>query len=204
MNKNIQNIVFDVGMVLIDFCWEKHCRNLGFDETIIRAFEKNMICSEYWDRLDEGTMEETDAIKEFIKNMPQYHKEVELFWEQPENFVEEYDYAAPMISALKEKGYGVYLLSNYPLNMYKLHWPVFRFYPLVDGYVVSAVEKLKKPDTAIYELLCNRYHLKPQECLFIDDRQANVDAATQVGMEAVLFQDYPTLQEYFQRALPRF
>ena len=202
MNENIKNIVFDVGMVLINFCWEKHCRNLGFDETIIRAFETNMIYSEYWSRLDEGTLEESDAIKEFIKSMPRYQKEVELFWEQPENFVEEYDYATPMIAELKEKGYGVYLLSNYPLNMYKLHWPAFKFYSLVDGYVVSAVEKMKKPDPAIYELLCNRYHLKPQECLFIDDRQVNVDAAIQVGMEAVLFENYTALQEYFKEILP--
>lgn len=196
MNGNIHNIVFDVGMVLIDFCWEKNCHRLGFDDKVIRAFQVNMIDSEYWSLMDEGLIEEEDAIHEFIKAMPAYQKEVERFWKEPEYFVEEYRYAAPMIKELKEKGYKVYLLSNYPLNMYKLHWPAFTFYSMVDGYVVSAVEKLKKPDMAIYKLLCERYQLRPEECLFIDDRKVNVDAAKALGMQTVLFCGEKDLKEH--------
>lgn len=198
MDANIYNIVFDVGMVLIDFCWEKHCRRLGFDEAVIQAFDVNMIHSQYWSMLDEGLLEEEEAISQFLKCMPSYQKEIMKFWEQPEYFVEEYDYAAPMISRLKNLGYHVYLLSNYPYNLYKIHWPSFEFYSLVDGYVVSAAEKLKKPNPAIYKLLCNRYQLKPKECLFIDDRQDNVEAAIQVGMEAVLFEGYESLKAYLE------
>ncbi len=198
MDANIYNIVFDVGMVLIDFCWEKHCRRLGFDEAVIQAFDVNMIHSQYWSMLDEGLLEEEEAISQFLKCMPSYQKEIMKFWEQPEYFVEEYDYAAPMISRLKNLGYHVYLLSNYPYNLYKIHWPSFEFYSLVDGYVVSAAEKLKKPNPAIYKLLCNRYQLKPKECLFIDDRQDNVEAAIQVGMKAVLFEGYESLKAYLE------
>lgn len=198
MDANTYNIVFDVGMVLIDFCWEKHCRRLGFDEAVIHAFDVNMIHSQYWSMLDEGLLEEEEAISQFLKCMPSYQKEIMKFWEQPEYFVEEYDYAAPMISKLKNLGYHVYLLSNYPYNLYKIHWPSFEFYSMVDGYVVSAAEKLKKPNQAIYKLLCNRYQLKPKECLFIDDRQDNVEAAMQVGMKAVLFEGYESLKAYLE------
>ena len=194
MNNEIKNIVFDVGMVLIDFCWEKHCRALGFSDEIIEMFRQYMIQSEYWDLMDEGLLDERQAIRKFIENMPQYEKEIREFWKQPECFVEEYDYAVPVIKKLKERGYQVYLLSNYPLNMYKLHWPSFTFYSIVDGYIVSAVEKLKKPDEAIYQLLCRRYRLKPEECLFIDDKQVNVEAASHVGMQSILFRDYSTLK----------
>lgn len=198
MDANIYNIVFDVGMVLIDFCWEKHCRRLGFDEAVIHAFDVNMIHSQYWSMLDEGLLEEEEAISQFLKCMPSYQKEIMKFWEQPEYFVEEYDYAAPMISRLKNLGYHVYLLSNYPYNLYKIHWPSFEFYSMVDGYVVSAAEKLRKPNLAIYKLLCNRYQLKPKECLFIDDRPDNVEAAMQVGMKAVLFEGYESLKAYLE------
>lgn len=198
METNIHNIVFDVGMVLIDFCWEKHCRRLGFDEVVIRAFDTDMINSRYWSMLDEGLIEEEEAISQFLKCMPSYQKEIMKFWEEPKHLVEEYDYAAPMISRLKSLGYHVYLLSNYPDNLYKIHWPSFKFYSMVDGYVVSAAVKLKKPNPAIYKLLCNRYQLKPEECLFIDDRQDNVDAAIQIGMKAVLFEGYESLKEYLK------
>ena len=192
----LKNIVFDVGMVLIDFCWARHCKNLGFEETIIQEFDKNMISSNHWDLMDEGLITEEDAIVQFIKAMPQYEEQIRLFWSKPEGFVEEYEYATPLIRVLKNRGYKVYLLSNYPLGMYQIHWPTFTFFKEVDGYVVSAVERLKKPDKAIYELLCNRYQLEPEECLFIDDRQVNVDAAKAIGMEAVLFEGYEKLMEY--------
>lgn len=194
MKESIKNVVFDVGMVLIDFCWEKHCRNLGFDDGVIAAFDVNMIRSGYWDMLDAGSITTQDAIDKFMEAMPQYKKELELFWASQEGFVEEYAYSAPLVRELKEKGYKVYLLSNYPLDMYRLHWPSFEFYKIVDGYVVSAPEKIKKPDPAIYHLLCERFGLKAEECMFIDDRLENVDAAIKVGMNAVPFRGYEELR----------
>lgn len=196
MDKDIRNVVFDVGMVLIDFCWREHCINLGFTDEVIAAFDVNMIRSTYWDMMDEGLLGEKEAFHEFLQAMPEYEQQLRQFWSQPQKFVREYSYAAPMITELKQKGYRVYLLSNYPLEMYKLHWPGFSFYSLVDGYVVSAVEKMRKPNPAIYRLLCERYSLRPEECLFIDDRQVNVDAAVQTGMQGILFQGYEDLSAY--------
>lgn len=196
ISDKVKNIVFDVGMVLIDFCWAQHCRKLGFSDKIIEAFDQHMISSCYWDQMDEGTICEEDAIAEFIKAMPQYKEQIEIFWKHPEGFVKEYDYSTPMILHLQEKGYKVFLLSNYPLGMYHVHWPSFTFYDKVDGYVVSAVERMKKPSKEIYELLCSRYQLEAEECLFVDDRKVNVDAAISVGMEAVLFEGYEQLAKY--------
>lgn len=199
MEQKIQNIIFDVGNVLIDFCWEKTCETLGFSQEVITAFGRNMILSDMWNRLDEGIIAQEDAINQFIEAMPSYEKEVRLFWDNAVSFVEEYDYAYDMIMALKEKGYQIYLLSNYPLEMYKLHWPTFRFFKEVDGYVVSAVEQIRKPDIRIYECLCQRYGLIPEQCLFFDDRQDNVDAAKTAGMEAVLFKGYETVADLLLR-----
>lgn len=195
MEQKIQNIIFDVGNVLIDFCWEKTCETLGFSQEVITAFGRNMILSDMWNRLDEGIISQEDAINQFIEAMPSYEKEIRLFWDNAVSFVEEYDYAYDMIMTLKKKGYQIYLLSNYPLEMYKLHWPTFRFFKEVDGYVVSAVEQIRKPDIRIYECLCQRYGLMPEQCLFFDDRQDNVDAAKTAGMEAVLFKGYETVAD---------
>lgn len=197
MEHRIKNIVFDVGMVLIDFCWEKACRSHGISEEAIACFDREMIHSIEWNRLDEGTMTEEEAIARFQERVPQYREELERFWSEPERFVEEYPYAAPMIRELKDKGFGVYLLSNYPEHMYQIHWPKFTFLPLVDGYVVSAPEKLAKPDPAIYRLLCDRFRLKPEECMFVDDREENVKAAEGLGMKGVLFRDKQQIDKIF-------
>lgn len=197
MDKQIRNIVFDVGSVLIDFCWKKPCIQFGFGQKVIDALEKNMIQSSYWSQLDRGMITTEEAIEQFVKEMPQYEKEIRQFWTVPELFVEEYAYAAPVITWLKQQGYKVYLLSNYPYEMYKLHWSGFRFFPLVDGYLVSAEHKLIKPDPAIYRLFCDMYQLEPATCLFLDDRQVNVDAAIGIGMHAVQFEGEQTLQQVF-------
>lgn len=196
MDKQIKNIVFDVGNVLIDFCWKKTCQMLHFSQEIIDAFEKNMILTDVWDQLDEGTILLEDAIACFIDRMPEYEREVRLFWEYADTFVEEYEYSYDMIKELKERGYGIYLLSNYPLDMYQMHWHKFRFYELVDGYIVSAVEKIRKPDLRIYQLLCDRYQLDARQCMFFDDRRENVDAAIQAGMQGVLFEGRETVVKY--------
>lgn len=65
-----------------------------------------------------------------------------------------------------------------------------------DGVMVSSDVHLIKPDTRIYELLCRTYDLKPQECIFIDDRPENVEAAERVGMKGIVFTgDYATVED---------
>ena len=60
-----------------------------------------------------------------------------------------------------------------------------------DGKLISyEVEKIK-PDHEIYRILCERYALKPEESVFIDDRKINVDAAKALGFEGVVFTGYP-------------
>ena len=61
------------------------------------------------------------------------------------------------------------------------------FYPLFDGFVVSAHEKLAKPDPRIYRRLCERFDLKPEECFFIDDIEANILGAASIGMQGIVF-----------------
>ena len=58
---------------------------------------------------------------------------------------------------------------------------------LFDGIVVSSDLHLIKPDRRIYRHLLDAYQLRPGECLFIDDRQENVEAARQEGMLAEVF-----------------
>lgn len=193
----IKNIVFDVGMVLIDFCWREYCRDLGFSEDIVEKFGENVVLTDIWNQLDHGTISLEEANGIFKQRIPECADKIDLFWEKQEGMVKEYDYSLPLVLELKSKGYHVYLLSNYPKDMYEHQWPGFRFLKEVDGYIVSSLEKRIKPNPDIYELLCERYHLLPEECLFVDDRLENVEAAIGCGMQAVVFENY----EAFRRDL---
>ena len=71
-------------------------------------------------------------------------------------------------------------------------WPPFHekeraFFAHFRDIVVSGEVKLLKPDPAIYYLALDRFRLRPDEALLIDDRQINVYGAEAVGMKAHLF-----------------
>ena len=56
---------------------------------------------------------------------------------------------------------------------------------MLDGGVISYQIHAIKPDHEIYETLLKRYGLKPEECVFLDDRLENVEGGKRAGMEAV-------------------
>jgi 2-haloacid dehalogenase len=58
-------------------------------------------------------------------------------------------------------------------------------FDLFDGIVVSAEIGMVKPDPAVYRYLVERFGLEAPSCLFVDDVEANVGAASSIGMQAV-------------------
>jgi putative hydrolase of the HAD superfamily len=193
---SIKNIVFDVGDVLVDFRYRDLMRDLGFDENAVEFLSKNMVETEFWHELDLGIKTNADGVEKFTKEFPQYKDEVLKFWNNLQGIVKEYDYAAPLIKSLKEAGYKVYILSNYPEETYEMHWPTFKFLEYTDGRIVSAFEKMTKPDERIYRLLEERFGIKLEESIFIDDRAVNIEAASKLGMTAHLFTGYDDLIDF--------
>lgn len=74
---------------------------------------------------------------------------------------------------------------------FKKKYPIFR---LLDGWVISSEEHLIKPDLRIYQRLVDKFHLQPADCIFVDDKQTNVDAAKAYGMHSLLFIDADQLR----------
>ena len=188
----IKNIVFDIGMVLADFRWEAYMRDdLGFSGEVIKVFGDRLIKSELWNDFDLGVKETGVITDEMKAKVSEYPLEAELFFERIEDIVAVYPYSRPWVQELKARGLSVYLLSNYPRDVYSIHEKKhFDFAPFVDGKVVSGFERMSKPDPRIYRLLFERYGLDPSECVFLDDRQVNVDAAVQQGMKGIRFDRY--------------
>ena len=86
----------------------------------------------------------------------------------------------------KAQGFRLYGLTNWPAETFHYALERFDFLSLLDGIVVSGVEKVKKPDSRIYQILLTRYSLNPAECLFLDDREENLRAAALQGMQVEL------------------
>lgn len=101
---------------------------------------------------------------------------------------------------LKSEGYHLYGLSNWCTKCHETmaQYPIFQ---LLEGQVISSEEKIIKPDQAIYERLCQKYSLLPEEYLFADDRMENVEAARKFGMQAICFEDAIQYEQELRKLL---
>ena len=179
--KNIKNVVFDVGNVLIDFRYADHMRDLGFSEEAVKTLSEKMVLTEFWGEMDLGIRNEKDAVEKFTVELPHLREEIICFWQHTEGLVREYPYAKPLIQKLKALGYRVYALSNYPEETAGRHWPTFQFLPETDGHLISGYEKLAKPDPAFYRLLEDEYIEELKKRNAPDGRRRQYYAITKSG-----------------------
>lgn len=181
----IKNVVFDIGQVLVDFLWREHMRKLGFSEEVIKTLDEKWVGGPMWTELDRGVLSEEEALSMAMRAVPDCAEYIQKFWDNPDGIVKCRSQSASWLRSLKERGYQVYLLSNYPRSLFEAHLRDFDFVPYTDGRVVSCYEKVIKPDERIYKILLERYSLRAQECVFIDDRAENIDGAIGVGMHGI-------------------
>jgi putative hydrolase of the HAD superfamily len=108
------------------------------------------------------------------------------------------------VRRLRSAGYRTALLTNNAREWEPIWRPLIPVDELFDVVVDSSVVGLRKPDVRIYELTCSRLGLPPDECIFVDDLECNVDAAASLGMEVVHCTDPAgAAEEVAQRLLGR-
>jgi putative hydrolase of the HAD superfamily len=99
------------------------------------------------------------------------------------------------------KNYQIIIFSNHhrggPEKTGKLKNINVHDFPFVN----SALVGMRKPQPAFYKYLLKKFHLVPQECLFIDDRERNLKPAKQLGMHTYHYdQNYPKLVQYLNKS----
>ena len=184
----IHAVIFDIGNVLMKFDYLPYIRRLLQDEDTIYRVNGAIWRSGYWNDLDRGE-DPGVCIPRMIREEPSLSREIRLVLDHVGECMFRYDYAIPWVQELKSRGYKVYYLSNYSEFGMKANPSVLDFLPYMDGGVFSWEAGLVKPDPRIYRLLLTRYDLTPSECVFLDDFEANVNAARAEGMHAIRFRN---------------
>lgn len=85
--------------------------------------------------------------------------------------------------------YKTAILSNSFVGARKREQELYGFEDMCDLIVYSHEVGLRKPDKAIYELLCERLGVQPEEVIFLDDVEGHLDAAREFGINAILFKE---------------
>lgn len=187
----VRNVVFDMGGVLMNF--DGPYFSSLFTDTPEDAALLNgaLFGTTMWSLLDSGTISHETMRRYAEAHLPErLHPSLHeclLHWpEHSEPIAATNDLAL----RLHKEGYGIYLLSNANTRIMEQlrHAPAIA---CLDGYVVSGMERLMKPDPAIYQLLCTRYDLDAAECLFVDDNADNCVGAEAAGMRSFRYTGEP-------------
>lgn len=187
----INTVIFDIGMVLVDFCWRDMLHGFGLEGEDFEIVANATVRHPAWEEFDKGIMTTEEVIDAFAENAPEYRKYIEQIFEDPTKMIAQYDYAKNWIRELKDRGYRVYILSNWSKPTYEACLDnELDFLPLVDGAVFSFQEHLIKPDKKIFETICNRYNINPAEAVFLDDNEANVKSSREFGLNTIHFKNY--------------
>ena len=187
--ENAKNVVFDIGCVLLTFEPETYLP-LTVPAGLAQRLDWHLLYdSPMWVALDAGTVTEEEVARDTARRygdesvwpliLPAIQRFPEFMRPMP---------AVELIPQLHAQGKKVFALSNYGLEPFARTEKRFSaIFSQMDGMVISSREKISKPEPAIYQLLCSRYSLKPEECVFIDDRPVNAEAARRVGMQAIVY-----------------
>ena len=198
----INTVVFDIGNVLVDFRWQGLFEDLGFTGDKFERIADATVRSQWWNEFDKGEMSLEEILAEFIKNAPEYEFEIRSIFENMDNLLRGRDYAEGWILELQKRGYKVYILSNMSKPAHEVHGDgCMRFLKRVDGAILSYQEKMIKPDRCIYELLCEKFQIKPETAVFLDDNAANVQGARDFGLNAIHFKTYEQAKEELNKYL---
>lgn len=197
----IKNIIFDVGDVLIEYRWHQMLMDYGLDKDEAYRLGITIFEDPLWHELDMAIMDREEVIKSYREKYVKYADTIEWFINHGEYMHVQRKDVYKLIHKLKEKGYKIYLLSNYCEDLFIKHTNGAEFLKDIDGKVVSYEVKITKPDERIYEYLLKKYSLERKECIFFDDREENVIKARELGIESFLVKSKESLIEKINELL---
>lgn len=193
--KKIRNIIFDFGGVLLDWNPRYMYRAFFPNEADMEYFLSN-ICTDAWNAEQDRGRSFSDGIRLLQSQYPEYQEAIHLYSEKWEDMLKgELPESTQLLYELKEQGYGIYGLTNWSKEKIKIAYRKYDFFELFDGIIVSGEEKLIKPDKRIYKVLLDRYGLQAEQSVFIDDNAANIQAARELGFNAILFDNIANVRK---------
>lgn len=185
----ITSIVFDVGQVLFAYNPSKVIHELLPHTPHKNLHLTHLFDAPIWQEMDRGDVTRHDALKkigERVNHHPEVLHEMGLLIDGFPLHLDLIEDSKILFDTLC-KTHDVYILSNFqdePFDLLLRHYP---FMNQAKGMVVSAKVNLAKPERAIYTHLLQTFNLDPSSCVFIDDREENIEACIEVGMKGIVF-----------------
>ena len=184
----IKNLVFDLGNVLIEWNSEKILTYFEPEKERRQVLRQAIFESGVWHQTDKGELSLKEACEEVLTQLDaSYHSAIKNIFYHWYEVVYVYSDLQERIRLWVAQDYRIYILSTTCEIFYHIEKAgLLPIYPLLSGYILSSEVGVVKPEVEIYHKLLKKYGLDPVESVFIDDIQANLDTAAELGFETIL------------------
>ena len=194
----VDNVVFDVGNVLLTFDPARLLENeFPGDRALHERLMVKVFRSPYWVMQDHGTMSQeelAEAMAGLETGLLEPIRRLLAGWVDLKDVIDEGLFA---LNACRAHGKRTYVLSNYGDEPFAHVDAKHAFFRGFDGKIISSRVHLLKPDPRIYRLLIRTYALDPARTLFIDDAPANIETALEEGWQGLCYSEPGLLYRFF-------
>ncbi|MBE6664041.1 MAG: HAD family phosphatase [Ruminococcaceae bacterium] len=202
---SIKNVIFDFGQVLVHFEPSYMVGAYVSDNDDKALLEEVVFDRLYWDKLDKGTISNEETMSLIKERLPERLWDVadKIYYNWIYN-IPEIDGMSELLSHLKnEHGVRLFLLSNIS-NYFASHSMEIPILKKLDGLVMSAPIGIVKPSYEIFDHICKKYDIVPNEAIFVDDRVDNIEGAIAYGINGYVFDgDSEKLKVYLDGILTK-
>lgn len=200
----IKNLIFDFGKVLVDYDFESFFKSYIPNAERCQAVTSILYNERVQQILDREDKPFDELMEEIIGNNKEYEPEIRYFMAHYPDVVKgEMEGMSDLLKQLKSEGYKFYGLTNW-CNKVHQTMAQYEIFQLLDGYIISSEEKVIKPEPEIYHRLFNKYKLKPEECIFADDRVENIVGGRNVGMDGIIFVDAVQYEKELRQLISKY
>ena len=190
----ITTVVFDVGKVLFEWDLRYLFAKLITDKDELEYFVSVIVTPEWHFQHDAGRALD-DMVTERMAEFPEYAALIAAYSNRfNETIPGPVSGSLEVVQELAERDVPLFAITNFGAEFWDMFRPTQPIFDHFQDIIVSGVEKLVKPDPAIYALALQRFGLQPGEAIFIDDNNDNVVSARANGFVAHHFTDAASLR----------
>ncbi|HWK07679.1 MAG TPA: HAD family phosphatase [Puia sp.] len=186
--KQITTLVFDLGGVLIDWNPDYLYRTIFGDEKERLRFLSE-VCTPDWNEEQDAGRSLLDGTNDLVQKFPEQEAPIRAFYDRWEEML-----GGSITGTLEilrhlrfTAGIKTYALTNWSAETFPIALRRYDFLHWFDGRLVSGEEGIRKPDPGFYQLLIDRYGIRPEETVFVDDNARNLPPAASLGLHTIHF-----------------
>jgi putative hydrolase of the HAD superfamily len=185
----VRNVIFDLGGVVLEWNPDAILSDYYADADARATLKSSLFQHPDWLSLDQGILTEADVLPSLEQRTGRPIAELRGLFEAVRQSLKPKADTVALIRSLAQRGIPLYCLSNMPATTFEYLRERHDFWDLFQGIVISGEIKMVKPERRIFDYLLRRFDLSPAETAFVDDHRPNIDAARELGLHTVLFQD---------------